>query len=396
MNRLFRSAWVIARRDYSSTVFSKLFLFFLISPLFPILFGGTFSVIGTHSDTPQGPPTLAVIASPADVKAIARVRSALAERLGDDVLPRIEHIVPQAAPHAEAVRLLRGSVPPDAVLTGPLDHPRFYVLSHGDNGLSDQAALLVDQARALEAHGPPPGTSIELWEVKQPPRANSEDARHIALLGQTGLFVITILLAGMLLSNLIEEKSNKVIEVLAAAVPVDAIFLGKLAGMLALSLTFIAVWSIVLALGATVALPAQFGSLPSPAVGWPVFGVLGVLYFSTSYLLLGAVFLGIGSQASTPREIQIMSMPVTMIQLLLFGFASAGLGDPDGWLAWAAAIFPWSSPLAMLGRAAEEPALWPHLAALVWQALWLALAIRIAAGRFRVAVLKSGGRRKKA
>ena len=57
------------------------------------------------------------------------------------------------------------------------------------------------------------------------------------------LFFLTILLSGMLLSQLIEEKSNKIIEVLAAAVPIDAIFLGKLFAMLAMSLLGIAVWT---------------------------------------------------------------------------------------------------------------------------------------------------------
>ena len=65
-----------------------------------------------------------------------------------------------------------------------------------------------------------------------------------ARVGQALLFVLTILLAGMLLSQLIEEKSNKVIEMLAAAVPVDAIFLGKLFAMLAMSLIGIAVWAV--------------------------------------------------------------------------------------------------------------------------------------------------------
>ena len=45
----------------------------------------------------------------------------------------------------------------------------------------------------------------------------------------------------MLLSQLIEEKSNKVIEILAAAVPIDSIFLGKLFAMLAMSLVGIIV-----------------------------------------------------------------------------------------------------------------------------------------------------------
>jgi len=133
--------------------------------------------------------------------------------------------------------------------------------------------------------------------------------------------------------------------------------------------------------------------LPVPAVGWPAFCALVVAYFIGNYLLLGAVFLGIGSQAGSPREIQVMALPVTMFQLLLYGLAAAGTNSPGGWIAWAAAIFPWSSPLAMLARAAELPTIWPHLLALVWQTLWLVVALRFSAGLFRAAVLKTGDTR---
>jgi ABC-2 type transport system permease protein len=44
----------------------------------------------------------------------------------------------------------------------------------------------------------------------------------------------------------------------------------------------------------------------------------------------------------------------------------------------------------MIGRAAEQSALWPHGAALLWQALWVALILRISSGLFRRSVLKSG------
>jgi ABC-2 type transport system permease protein len=44
----------------------------------------------------------------------------------------------------------------------------------------------------------------------------------------------------------------------------------------------------------------------------------------------------------------------------------------------------------MLARAAQDEVLWPHLLALVWQGLWVALIIRFAARRFRIGVLKSG------
>jgi ABC-2 type transport system permease protein len=208
--------------------------------------------------------------------------------------------------------------------------------------------------------------------------------------GQALLFFLTLLLAGMVLSQLIEEKSNKVIEILAAAVPVDAIFLGKLFAMLAISVVGILVWTSAGA--AAIALWADRGlsGLPTPAVGWPVFLTLAPVYFAMSYLLIGAVFLGIGAQASTVREVQTLSMPVTMAQLALFAFASMGVGKPASTEAIAAAVFPLSSPFAMLGRAAEQAALWPHLLALLWQALWVAIILHLAAGLFRRSVLKSG------
>ena len=82
-----------------------------------------------------------------------------------------------------------------------------------------------------------------------------------------------------------------------------------------------------------------------------------------NYLLLGALFLTIGAQASTAREVQTLSMPVTFGQVLIFGFAATAIGAPIRRGASAAAIFPLSSPMAMLARAAEQPRLWPHLVA---------------------------------
>ena len=134
--------------------------------------------------------------------------------------------------------------------------------------------------------------------------------------------------------------------------------------------------------------------MPPPAVGWPFFLFFILLYFSMSYLLIGATFLGIGAQASTVREVQTLSMPVTMSQVILFGIASLGVGKPNSPEAIGAAIFPLSSPFAMVARAAEQEALWPHLAAFVWQVIWVALILKVAAAIFRRSVLKSGPSRR--
>jgi ABC-2 type transport system permease protein len=208
------------------------------------------------------------------------------------------------------------------------------------------------------------------------------------------LFFLTLLLSTMLLSQLIEEKSNKIIEVIAAAVPIDALFVGKLFAMLAASVIGIIVWT---AAGAAVVASLKSGglaTLPAPAVGWPTFLALAIIYFAMNYLLLGALFLTIGAQASTVREVQTLSMPVTFGQVVIFGFAATAVAAPDSPMGLAAAIFPLSSPLVMVARAAQQADLLPHALAVAWQLLWVAVILRIGARMFRKTVLKSGPRRR--
>ena len=71
----------------------------------------------------------------------------------------------------------------------------------------------------------------------------------------------------------------------------------------------------------------------SPAIGWPSFIGLGIVYFAMAYLLLGSVFLTIGSMATTVREVQTLSMPVSMSQLMVFFFATYATAVPGSTLA---------------------------------------------------------------
>jgi ABC-2 type transport system permease protein len=172
------------------------------------------------------------------------------------------------------------------------------------------------------------------------------------------------------------------------------VFLGKLFAMLGVSFVGITVWGsagfIVTELGGGT-VSSFLDGLTAPGVGWPLFFLFGVIYFAMGYLLLGSIFLAVGSMATTVREVQTLSMPATMAQLLVFVFATYALSDrPKGPIELGAIAFPLSSPYAMLARAATDEALWPHLAAIAWQALWVAIFIKVGAGLFRKRVMKSG------
>jgi ABC-2 type transport system permease protein len=394
MMSFFRAVLVIARRDFTATVYSRSFLFFLLGPLVILGISVLFGSVTQNLAKEDVRMSVAAVANDAEFAAMQAVRQRLGAGLSDQMLPELVQARPEAAADAQVRNLLASRAQRIiAVMTGGLDRPELTGPVSEDGSVKRQMILIVDEARrtqALAAAGVAvPPTAMKVNFVGESAGVLASAQAITARAGQLLLFMLTVLLAGMLLSNMIEEKSNKVIEVLAAAVPVDAIFVGKIFAMLTISLVGIGVW----ACGGLLAMllqPQWLGGLPPPAVGWPLFILFVLLYYSANYLLLGALFLGIGSQASSVREVQTLSMPVTVGQMLIFLFASVAVGQYDHPIGIAAAIFPFSSPLTMISRAAQTPELWPHLLALVWQALWVWLTVSFGAALFRRNVLKSG------
>ena len=386
--KLVRSAYVIARRDFAATVFSKAFIFFLLGPLFPVLLGAFFGGIGARVATQAAQPVIAVVADKPEFQQLNGARDRVAGALGETSIVKLVRFDPKPDIEAQRRHLLTLSRPPVmAVLTDPFDGPRLVGAVHDKGTVQRQLHLMLSEARNLQPAGQP---TIAVTNVSQSSGTLSKQRAITGQVGQMLVFFLTLLLAGMLLSQLIEEKSSKVIEVIAAAVPIDALFVGKLFAMLAASVVGIVLWTSAGALAIAGLTPAGLSALPTPAVGWPAYLILVTIYFGMNYLLLGAVFLSIGAQASTVREVQTMSMPVTFLQVIIFGFAALAVGDPSTPKAIAAAVFPLSSPLAMVARAAELPDLWSHALAMAWQILWIALTLRIGARLFRRSVLKSG------
>lgn len=398
MRRLIRQTAVIARRDFIATVATPTFLLFLMAPFFMLGFG-LVGGLGASQIT-RGADTraeiVALVGAEDGTKLLAADRAFRPIYRPGDAPPPLRIAGPRADTEAQARALFRqGDVLTAAVLFGPLDRP---VILSGPAGGRTAAYLEQLAERVLrDARGhlaPDERLShAKLTPVKvaAPPKAARQGIGFATVFT---LFFLTLLLAGQAVGMMAEEKGNKVIEILAAAVPLETVFLGKLIGMFGVALLFIAFWGSLALLGLT-QLPTT-GPSPlsiAPAVGLPAFLILAAAYFTMAYLLLGAVFLGVGAQAGTVREIQMLSLPITIFQVCMFGLSSAAAANPGTRVARIAEIFPFSSPFAMAAHGATDPRLWPHLVALGWQLLWVALTITIAARMFRRGVLKSGSGR---
>ena len=381
------AALVVARRDFSAILFSRSFFFFLIGPLFPLVVGALASGVGDQVRQNASEPILGIAMTAADSAAMRDAAYRLEKPLGS-MLPQIVVVPPErrGSESDSAALLQRESAHVNAILSGTPARP---VLTGPADLIENWRAPVGLLAAEARGDGPVRIPAVAAKAVAQENGTQRLDRMRTAQGAQTLLFLLTMLLAGMVLSNLVEEKANKIIEVLAAAVPMDAVFLGKLFAMLAVSFVGIAVWGATAGTALAV-MGRSLAEFPPPAVGWPMFFVLGIVYFSAGYLLLGSIFLTIGSMAATVREVQTLSMPVTMLQLLIFFFASYTVATPGSPMERLAAVIPFSSPFAMLARAATDPGLLQHALALGWQLVWIAAIIRMGSQLFRRRVMKSG------
>lgn len=390
--RLFRQTAVIARRDFIATVATPTFLIFLFAPFFMIAFGIMGGLGASHAGQRTVSTEIVVMAAPGMTPWLSATDVELRKIYRDQQAPPTMRILPPGDKAAALALFDRADVETAAILYGPLESPEILA---GDRGAraAEYLALVSEQSLRAQRAALAPGERLSRANIvhlkSKPDAGQSREKLGFAVV--FSLFFLTLLLAGQAVGTMAEEKSSKVIEILAAAVPLEAVFMGKLVGMFGVALLFIGFWGALLLFGiAQLPLdPGLFLGL-APAIGTPTFIALAAIYFTMGYLLLGAIFLGVGAQAGTVREIQLLSLPITLFQVGMFGLSSAAASQPGSTIAWVAEIFPFSSPFAMAARGATDPAIWPHIVALAWQLLWVVITITLSARFFRRGVLKSG------
>ena len=222
-----RAAFVIARRDFTATVLSKTFLFFLLGPLFPILLGMGMVGIGAQVDRNSKSPPVAVIASDQDFELLDAARQRLLPLADSTPLVELRHVQPAEDVPAQRAQLLAAEQSPViGVLEGGLDSPHLSGAVTRKSRTARQVGLFVDEARRMSVQRPVPSVALQVTPTTDTAGLKAFTRSVTGRVGQTLLFVLTILLAGLLLSQLIEEKPSQVIEVLSAAAAVDPIFLG--------------------------------------------------------------------------------------------------------------------------------------------------------------------------
>jgi ABC-2 type transport system permease protein len=146
VRELVRSAFVIARRDFTATVLSRTFLLFLLGPFFPLLIVVIFGA-ATAPMSVSEQPTVAVISTPEEFSELSEARDRLQDTFGALAMVNLEHVTPTGEAQQGARFLQSGKPGVVAVLEGGLEKPRVLGTIRTQSGTAKQLRLFIAEAR---------------------------------------------------------------------------------------------------------------------------------------------------------------------------------------------------------------------------------------------------------
>jgi ABC-2 type transport system permease protein len=222
--------------------------------------------------------------------------------------------------------------------------------------------------------------------------------------GEQG-FIVGFMLAALLLvpsfvygveimRGIIQEKSDRVVEVLISSMSPTELLTGKIAGVAAVGLTQIFVWLLtfgaVAAFGGAVAVTAGFN------VGQfihPSFFVYFLTFFVLGYLTNVCVYAVAGSACNTDKEAQQLIAPIQMVMMLPWFLMAAIITNPESKMAVGFSLAPVFGPMTMFVRTmVSDPPLWHVGTSMLVSALTIVVFFYITAKIFRVGILSYGKR----
>ncbi len=135
--------------------------------------------------------------------------------------------------------------------------------------------------------------------------------------GMAFLFYIAVLMFGITLANsVVEEKQSRIVEIIASAIPVRQLLIGKVLGNALIAFVQMAAYAAIALVGISF---TPIGRL-LPSVTGPVLWF--VLFFAVGFLAIACLYAVAGALASRTEDVQSTSMPLTMLVLAVF-FGSA-------------------------------------------------------------------------
>ncbi len=258
-------------------------------------------------------------------------------------------------------------------------------------------------------------------EVKQ---SSTEIAMGIGFVASFIIYMFILLYGLQVMRGVMEEKSNRIVEVIISSVKPFQLMMGKIVGVAMVGLTQFIMWiilsGVIITVGTAIILPGidmdslqqakTLSELPQGATSLDanqlkmaqeilgtfdlgyIAGILSafVFFFLGGYLLYSALFAAVGSAVDNETETQQFMIPITipLVMALYIGFAVAK--NPESSLAFWGSMIPFTSPIVMLVRIPFGVPIWELLLSMIILIGTFLLITWIAAKIYRTGILMYG------
>lgn len=211
----------------------------------------------------------------------------------------------------------------------------------------------------------------------------------------TALLLIPSLVYGLeIMRGIVQEKSDRVVEVLVSSMTPTELLTGKIFGVAAVGLTQIGTWLVFLGLfGVFGAAVAKMADLPIASFITPSFFVFYVVFYLLGYLTNVCVYAIAGAACNTDKEAQQLIAPIQMIMMLPWFLMMAIITNPESSMAVAFSLMPVFGPLTMFVRTlVSEPPVWHIALSMGVSVVTICVFFFATAKIFRVGILSYGKR----
>ncbi|HOQ57650.1 MAG TPA: ABC transporter permease [Bacteroidales bacterium] len=244
-------------------------------------------------------------------------------------------------------------------------------------------------------------------------KTSSEISMIIGMITAMLIYFFIFAYGGMVMNGVIEEKSNRIVEIIVSSAKPFQLMMGKIIGIALVGLTQFFLWVVVVLV--LVVIGSRFGNIPldglSPSMpgtesSLPP-GVLDglqalssismgkilfwfVLYFLGGYLLYASLFAAVGGAIDNSEDAQQFTLPMTIPILFALYAGIYGAGNPEGPLTIWCSFIPFTSPIVMMVRLPFGVPFWHLVLSYGLLALTFVFSTKLAAKIYRTGILMYG------
>lgn len=227
----------------------------------------------------------------------------------------------------------------------------------------------------------------------------------ISILIALVIYFIILLYGNMVLNGVIEEKRNRIVEVLISSITPFELMMGKILGIALVALTQILIWVILVGIGMLV-ITFTMGNITEVAtttapnyeslinqlmlIDFNTIFTCSLIYFIFGYLLYASFYAWIGSTLENPSEGQQITLIATLPLCISLYIALYIMQDPESSVVWWASMIPITSPVVMIARLPYGVPTWELITSIMVLIASFVGSTWIAARIYRITILMYG------